>query len=170
MSGACAPIGPVLKGVAYAPSASEACNGLPACEFFIYHAHDRTAQLCRGFGTAAPAPSSGSVIGIKPSSVRIAGMAVLTNLRALCLPARAMAEFSDLASIDVAAGLCNAMPECSHFSFPLAGPRSMLVGRPRVLLCRGGVVAVPQEGSIVPYGPWADGCAVASWGGPIWPR
>ena len=74
------------------------------------------------------------VVGIKPATLSLPGMAVLTNQEAVCPPARVVGEFGDVASVDDAASLCRRAPACSHFTLDMGGSQAATSRNPRLRL------------------------------------
>ena len=97
------------------------------------------------------------LVGIKPSSLAIANMAVLTNQICLCPSVRILvsvgwhmhqtfiqcsfrkpvdmqAELTDVTSIDEASKKCDNTPTCSHYSLDLVGSRSTPMDKQRLVL------------------------------------
>lgn len=66
---------------------------------------------------------SAQVVGVKPTSVALPNMAVLTNQQALCPNSRVLAEYEHVFSVDEARAKCE-NHACSHFTWFVEGSRS----------------------------------------------
>lgn len=129
--------------------AMELCDQAPSCEAFKFVTGERSVELCRGFDIEQIVTRSpGTVVGIKPSTLAVESMAVLTNQHAICPSSRLLAEIQNVTSIDEAFRKCKATPACSHYSFDLSGSRSTPADEQRLILCSGDAVAVPKEGAV----------------------
>lgn len=141
----CEEVAPMAKDVANAAEAVKLCNKNSACEFFNYVVEEKTAAFCRGDGYRISKPSAGTVVVIKPRTLALADMAVLTNQQALCPGSRLLAETYGVTSVDEAQRLFNANPKCSHWTLLLnnfPGPKGFVS---RLQLCKEGMAAVTRR-------------------------
>uniref|UniRef100_A0A6T1K541 Uncharacterized protein n=1 Tax=Alexandrium monilatum TaxID=311494 RepID=A0A6T1K541_9DINO len=148
MAGPCDAVRASALDVSSPVFAQQACEHMPACEFFVYSDATHTAQLCRGLLLGSATPASGLVYGIKPTALAIQDMAVLTNQHALCPASRLVAE-SDVDSLDVATAFCVGNADCSHFSFNLGSRPASPFKQLRARFCSGDLAAMAQEGAVV---------------------